>query len=78
VGIAEQSRSLADWPYVGVILQKVLELFPLFLAIWIIIPVWCTTTTLLYYERRIRLEGYDILALAQEVWRADRQSRFQV
>lgn len=78
LGVAEQSRTLSDWPIVGVFLEKALELFPLFLAIWIIIPVWCTTTTLLYYERRIRLEGYDILALAQEVWRADRQSRFQV
>lgn len=76
--VFDQARALADWPLVGTLLLKALELFPLFLAVWIIIPVWCTTTTILYYERRIRLEGYDILALAQEVWRVDRQSRFEL
>lgn len=76
--VFDQARGLADWPVVGALVLKALELFPHFLAVWIIIPVWCTTTTLLYYERRIRLEGYDILALAQEVWRVDRQSRFEL
>jgi hypothetical protein len=74
----EHAQELADWPWVGAILEKGLGLFPFFLAVWTIIPVWTTTVTLLYYERRIRLEGYDIIALAQEVWRTDRQSRFEL
>jgi hypothetical protein len=49
-----------------------------FLTIWTVIPVWCTTTTILYYERRIRLEGYDIESLAKDIWRADRHSRFEL
>lgn len=51
---------------------------PWFLVIWTVVPVWCTATTILYYERRARLEGYDIEALAQDVWRTDKQSRFQL
>ena len=74
----EHAKALADWPVVGALLEKALGLFPFFLAVWTVIPVWTTTTTLLYYERRIRLEGYDILSLAQEVWRTDRQSRFEL
>jgi len=58
--------------------KKALALLPGFAVIWLTVPVWCTTATLLYYERRVRLEGYDIDALAKEIWRADRQSRFQL
>lgn len=78
LGLADRAQSLSEYPVVSAFATKFLSLFPLFLAVWIIIPVWCTTTTLLYYERRIRLEGYDILALAQEVWRSDRQNRFEL
>lgn len=59
-------------------LESVLSGIPLLLTIWVLIPVWGTTTTILYLERRIRLEGYDIDTLAKEVWRADRQSRFEL
>ncbi len=65
-------------PALSAVLERALGMIPLFIAVWTIVPVWCTTTTLLYYERRIRLEGYDIFALAQEVWRTDRQSRFEL
>jgi len=49
-----------------------------FLTIWTVVPIWCTTTTILYYERRIRLEGFDIESLAKDIWRADKQSRFEL
>ena len=60
------------------LLQLVLNLLPWFAAIWIMVPVWFTTTTLLYFERRIRLEGYDIQALAREIPRASALPRFEV
>lgn len=59
-------------------IEAVLGGIPLLLTLWVLIPVWGTTTTLLYLERRIRLEGYDIETLAKDVWRADRQSRFEL
>jgi len=49
-----------------------------YLAIWTLVPVWCTTTTILYFERRIRLEGYDIESLAKDIWRADKHRRFEL
>ncbi|MBX3118745.1 MAG: hypothetical protein KF784_06740 [Fimbriimonadaceae bacterium] len=63
---------------VGAVFSQATGLIPLYLALWTLIPVWCTTTTVLYYERRIRWEGFDIEALAQDVWRADRRSRFEL
>lgn len=61
----------------GPVVVAGVELLPVYLALWTLIPVWCTTTTVLYFERRIRWEGYDIEALAQDVWRTDRGSRFE-
>lgn len=55
-----------------------LMLLPWFLIIWICVPVWATTVTILYFERRVRLEGYDIETLAADVWRSDREGRFQL
>lgn len=55
-----------------------LNLLPWFLIVWTLVPMWAATVTILYYERRIRLEGYDIEALAQDIARSDRASRFQL
>jgi len=54
------------------------DMAPMFFCLWLIVPFIATTTTILYYDRRIRLEGYDIEALAGDVWRADKASRFQL
>lgn len=67
----------SNFPLPG-LLTKAFELIPAFLSLWIVMPLWAATTTVLYYDRRIRLEGYDIEALAGDVWRADQQSRFQL
>jgi hypothetical protein len=48
-----------------------------FVTIWALIPVWATVMTLTYYDRRIRLEGFDIDMLTKEVNRG-RSSRFDV
>jgi hypothetical protein len=57
---------------------EILRVIPSFVTLWTIIPVWAVTTTIIYYERRVRLEGYDIEALAADVWRTDRQNRFEL
>ncbi|MCO5298282.1 MAG: hypothetical protein M9921_15645 [Fimbriimonadaceae bacterium] len=71
----EMARPLG---FVAELLDSAVSLLPWFALIWVAIPVWCTTSTLLFYERRIRLEGYDIDALAQEIWRAQPETRFQL
>lgn len=42
------------------------DLLPLYLMVWALVPVWAVTVTVVYYDRRIRKEGFDIDALAAE------------
>lgn len=78
VGFHDRFASLFDnVPYGGLLINAV-ELVPLFLWVWTLVPVWATAVAIIYYERRIRLEGYDIEALAADVWRTDRQTRFEL
>lgn len=65
-------------PYFGTVVSKVVQLIPLYLGVWVIVPVWCTTITILYFERRVRHEGFDIQVLARQVWRSDRTTRFEL
>jgi hypothetical protein len=77
-GFPQNMRGLISaLPFAPVILEALL-LLPTFLVIWTLTPVWAATTTIIYYDRRIRLEGYDIEALAEDVWRADRSRRFEL
>lgn len=77
-GYPESVRNLiADLPGAGLIVEA-LGLLPTFLVLWTLVPVWAATSTIVYYDRRIRLEGYDIEALAEDVWRADRSRRFEL
>ena len=59
------------------IVEGVVGLLPYFLSLWVTIPVWAVTVTIIYYERRVRLEGYDIEALAQDVWHPNREDRLR-
>lgn len=78
LGVSDLIAAARPLGLVAEILDAAASLIPWFALIWVTIPVWCTTATLLFYERRIRLEGYDIDSLAQEVWRAQPESRFQL
>lgn len=68
---------VASLPFSGLISEAV-GLLPQFLVIWMLGPVWAATTTILYFDRRIRLEGYDIDALAEDVWRHQKSHRFEL
>jgi len=60
------------------VISGAVSMLPVLLTIWTLTPVWSVATTIIYYDRRIRLEGYDIEALAEDVWRADRSRRFDL
>lgn len=77
LGIAEHARNWLGSGPLGTIVQAVITMLPVYFALWVVSPVWCATCTLLYFDRRIRLEGYDIFVLEQDVRRASRKSRFQ-
>jgi hypothetical protein len=77
-GYPENIRGLiGGWPFSPVLVEA-LGVLPYFLVIWTLMPLWAIATTIIYYDRRIRLEGYDIEALAEDVWRADRSRRFEL
>lgn len=60
------------------IAHRMVGMLPFYLSLWILIPLWAATTTIIYYDRRIRLEGYDIEVLSMDARRTSRQSRFQI
>ncbi len=78
IGFNDRFATMFDNLPLGGFLLKAIGLLPVFLWVWTIVPVWAATITIIYYERRIRLEGYDIEALAADVWRNDRQTRFEL
>ncbi len=49
------------------LLVQAFDLFPPFVIIWTLLPVWASVITIVYYERKIRLEGFDIDVLASEI-----------
>lgn len=78
VGYPETVRNLiSGWPFANV-LVNMLGYLPSFIVLWTLVPLWSVLSTIIYYERRIRLEGYDIEALAEDVWRGDRSRRFEL
>lgn len=56
------------------VLVSALEMLPTFLALWLIAPIWSTATTILYFDRRVRLEALDIWLLADDVLKSDRKT----
>lgn len=60
------------------ILDTFLALAPPYLTLLVTIPVWAVTVTIIYFERRVRLEGYDIEALAADVWKTGSEDGLRV
>jgi hypothetical protein len=60
------------------VVDTFLALAPPYMALLVTIPVWAVTVTIIYFERRVRLEGYDIEALAADVWTTDRTDGVRV
>ncbi len=58
--------------------SAVFAIVPTFLTIWLLVPVWATMTTILYFERRVRLEGYDIETLGRDVGHVVKSNRFEL
>lgn len=77
LGLFEHVRNFFGDGPLGMILQGLVAMLPAYFALWVTMPIWSTACTILYFDRRIRLEGYDITVLEQDVRRASRKSRFQ-
>ncbi len=58
----------------GEIAYALLSQIPAYVVLLLVTPIWSAACTVLYYDRRSRLEAYDIAVLAQDVLKADRRT----
>jgi len=67
---------LSAIPFAG-FLERAIEYIGTYLTLWLTMPLWASVITVIYFERRIRLEGFDVETLAADAGR-DKTSRFQL
>lgn len=72
-----QLESFAQTRVYGPMLVEIVSQIGPYISLLLVVPAFATVTTVIYFERRTRLEGYDIAQLAQET-RVTRRSRFDV
>jgi hypothetical protein len=60
--IEEQTLGWTAQPVVLAVLQWA----PIYAAVVVLVPAWAAACTVIYYERRVRVEGFDIEVLAQD------------
>lgn len=53
----------------------VIDSIPFMLTIWLVVPLWTIGTAVMYYDRRSRLEAFDISVLADDVLKVNRPNR---
>lgn len=71
-------RNLGGNSWLATLITKTLDLLPWYLMLWVTIPIWSVTATIVYFERRVRKEGYDIVALTKDVENAGKAGRFEL
>lgn len=77
-GLSEKVSGFFSWLWNSQLWEVLSSLTYWFLTLWFVVPIWCVTTTLLYFERRARVEGHDIEVLAANARRGATQARFQL
>lgn len=71
LGIVSYADYLRTTGEFGTLMSGAINALPSFLVLWLTIPVISASLTVLYYDRRVRMEAYDIRILAQDVFKAD-------
>lgn len=75
-GLLGVSDRLALWIGPKIVERLVIDVasaVPAFVTTWVVVLVWCAATTVLYYDRRARREGYDIERLHEMALRTGRR-----
>lgn len=54
--------------------KSVVGVLPLHLAVWVLIPFYSIISTVIYYDRRVRIEALDIRVLAEDVLNVEKTS----
>lgn len=74
LNVGQLLSSFSPGPWAHALIIGLVKAFPFWLALWVILPFWGSVTTTLYYDRRVRLEGFDIQKLSEDITHADRQT----
>lgn len=77
LGDQELTKGLITDPTIATALGEAVSQIPMFVALWLILPVWGATCAIVYLDRRIRLEGFDIEVLSNDAQDAGRKVRFE-
>ncbi|HLK16144.1 MAG TPA: hypothetical protein VKT78_15170 [Fimbriimonadaceae bacterium] len=80
-GLANLSEGLRNWmagSVINTLAVSAFQLVPVFLVLWLVMPIWSLGTVATYYATRIRIEGYDIDLLTAEVAQQDKRARFEI
>lgn len=59
-------------------IKLIISTLPVFLTLLVMIPLWSVVSTIVYVERRIRLEGFDIEVLAHDAQTVGRKVLFEL
>jgi hypothetical protein len=65
----------SDW--LEPLVAYVLAVAPILLASTLLVVIWCSSLSALYVERRMRLEGLDVMILKRRAEDAQKRSRFR-
>ena len=74
LNIADFLTSFTTEPWAITLIRGVTDAIPLWVSLWLIVPFWGSVITALYYDRRVRHEGFDIKTLNEDIAHADRQT----
>lgn len=58
----------------GQLVKTMIEMVPAFLTCWLLVPLYATTTAVLYFDRRVRIEAFDIRTLTEDIEHGDRRT----
>ena len=47
---------------------------PTFVSLWLLLPLWSTAMTVLYYDRIVRIEAYDVSLILEDIKNESRRS----
>lgn len=69
--------NVLDWnpvPGLGQFLSVLIEGLPAYVTLWLLLPFWATAMTVLYYDRIVRFETYDVNLMLEDIHRQKRRS----
>jgi hypothetical protein len=73
-GVESRLENLPGFPGVGPMLAGAVGMLPAFVVLWLMSPLWSVAMTVLYYDRVVRLEAYDVRLMVEEIANADRRA----